>query len=79
QVGLAWTLQNPGVTASLLGARTLAQLEDNLSALEVDFTAPQLARFHEVSAIEPGFPHDMLAGDRMRAVTQGDLKVDTRR
>ncbi|MGW7104416.1 aldo/keto reductase [Streptomyces sp. NPDC054838] len=79
QVGLAWTLQNPDVTSSLIGARTLAQLVDNLGALEVDFTASQLARLDGASAIGLGFPHDMLASDRMRAVTHGDLKVETRR
>lgn len=79
QVGLAWTLRNPDVTASLVGARTLAQLEDNLGALEVEFTERQLARLDAASAIELGFPHDMLAGDRMRAVTRGGLKVETRR
>ncbi|MEU1365072.1 aldo/keto reductase [Streptomyces sp. NPDC005803] len=79
QVGLAWTLQNPDVTASLIGARTLAQLEDNLGALEVDFTASQLARLEEAGAIALGFPHDMLASDRMRAVTRGNLRVETRR
>ncbi|MEU8890543.1 aldo/keto reductase [Streptomyces sp. NPDC048442] len=79
QVGLAWTLQNPGVTAPVVGARTPAQLEDNLGALEVDFTASQLTRLNEASAIELGFPHDLLAGDAMRAVTRGDLVVETRR
>ncbi|WP_210594002.1 aldo/keto reductase [Streptomyces sp. GESEQ-35] len=79
QVGLAWTLQNPGVTAPIIGARTPAQLEDNLGALEVGFTAAQLARLHEASAIGLGFPHDMLASDHIRKVTAGDLKIDTRR
>ncbi|MEV5539805.1 aldo/keto reductase [Saccharopolyspora shandongensis] len=79
QVGLAWTLQNPGVTAPIIGARTPAQLEDNLGALEVDFTAAQLARLDEASAIGLGFPHDMLTRDTTRALTRGDLKVETRR
>ncbi|MEU3459442.1 aldo/keto reductase [Streptomyces sp. NPDC006733] len=79
QVALAWTLQHPAVTASLVGARTLAQLDDNLDALEVSFTASQLARLDAAGAIEPGFPHDMLASDRMRAATFGDLKVEARR
>ncbi|MGW2818846.1 aldo/keto reductase [Streptomyces sp. NPDC001415] len=79
QVGLAWTLQNPGVTAPIVGARTLAQLEDNLGALEVDFTSSQLARLDEASAIGLGFPHDMLARDTTRAFTRGDLKVEPRR
>ncbi|MFE6936702.1 aldo/keto reductase [Streptomyces sp. NPDC057699] len=79
QVGLAWTLQNPGVTAPVIGARTPAQLEDNLGALEVGFTAAQLDRLDRVSAIQLGFPHDMLAGDAMRRVTRGDMKIETRR
>ncbi|GAA2472244.1 aldo/keto reductase [Winogradskya humida] len=78
QVGLAWVLQQPGVTAPIIGARTPAQLEDNLGALDVEFTAAQLARLDEASAIDLGFPHAMLAGDHIRAVTLGDLKVGTR-
>ncbi|MEV7737980.1 aldo/keto reductase [Streptomyces sp. NPDC088921] len=79
QVGLAWTLQNPGVTAPIIGARTPAQLEDNLGALQVDFTAAHRALLEEASAIGLGFPHDMLARDTTRALTRGDLKVETRR
>ncbi|WP_030908562.1 aldo/keto reductase [Streptomyces sp. NRRL F-5126] len=79
QVGLAWTLQNPDVAAPIIGARTPAQLEDNLGALEVDFTAAQLARLDEASAIALGFPHDALASDHIRKVTAGDMKIDTRR
>jgi hypothetical protein len=30
-------------------------------------------------AIELGFPHDLLAGDAIRRVTRGDLKVEARR
>ncbi len=79
QVGLAWTLQNPDVTAPIIGARTPAQLEDNLGALEVGFTASQLARLDEAGAIGLGIPHDLLAGDFGRTLTRGDLKVETRR
>ncbi|MFF2525031.1 aldo/keto reductase [Streptomyces liangshanensis] len=79
QVGLAWTLRNPDVTSSLVGARTVAQLEDNLGALEVEFTPAQQARLDAAGAIDLGFPHDLLAGDRMRAVTQGNLKLAPRR
>jgi hypothetical protein len=66
------------VTAPIIGARTLAQLEDNLGALEVEFTAAQLARLDEVSAIGRGIPHELLAGDFGRALTRGDLKVEAR-
>ncbi len=78
QVALAWTLQNPGVTAPVVGARTLEQLEGNLGALEVGFTADQLARLDEVSRIDLGHPHDILAGDHLRRATRGDLKIESR-
>ena len=81
QVGLAWTLQNPGVTAPIIGARTAEQLQENLGALEVDLTPSQVARLDEVSAIDLGYPHAMLASDHIRAQTRGDLKtsLSTRR
>ncbi|GLY41942.1 aldo/keto reductase [Amycolatopsis sp. NBRC 101858] len=79
QVGLAWTLQNPGVTAPIIGARTPGQLEGNLGALAVEFTEAQLVRLGEASAIDLGYPHDLLAGDHIRAVTLGELKLEARR
>ncbi|OXM52400.1 aldo/keto reductase [Amycolatopsis thailandensis] len=79
QVGLAWTLRNPDVTAPIIGARTPAQLEDNLGALEVDFTPSQLARLDEVSAIDLGFPHETLARDSTLAMTRGDMRIEARR
>jgi aryl-alcohol dehydrogenase-like predicted oxidoreductase len=79
QVALAWTVQKPGVTAPVIGARTPEQLVGNLGALEVDFTADQLARLDKVSAIDLGYPHDLLASDHIRTVVKGDLKIETRR
>jgi aryl-alcohol dehydrogenase-like predicted oxidoreductase len=60
RVALAWTLLNPAVTASIVGARTPAQLDDNLGALQVELTAEHQARLEEVSAIDLGFPHEAL-------------------
>lgn len=76
QVAIAWTLRNPGVTSPIIGARTAAQLEDNLGALSVEFDAAQLARLEQASAVELGFPHEFLARPMTRAVTFGDLKID---
>ncbi|MEV6557835.1 aldo/keto reductase [Nocardia sp. NPDC051756] len=75
QVALAWTLRNPGVTSPIIGARTATQLEDNLGALDVEFDAAQLIRLEQASAIQLGFPHDMLARPMTRNVISGDLKV----
>ena len=79
QVGLAWTLQNPAVTAPVIGARTTEQLRENLGALEVDLSPSHLARLDEISAVDLGFPHAMLASDHIRVQTRGDLKIQARR
>lgn len=60
RVALAWTLLNPAVTASLVGARTPAQLDDNLGALQLDLDSGQRARLDEASAVDLGFPHETL-------------------
>jgi aryl-alcohol dehydrogenase-like predicted oxidoreductase len=77
QVALAWTLVNPGVTSTILGVRTPAQLQDNLGALEVTLNADQIARLETVSKIELGFPHDLLASPHMNMMF-GNVKVATR-
>jgi L-glyceraldehyde 3-phosphate reductase len=44
QMALAWVLRDPRVTSALIGARTVAQLEDSLAALNtLGFTAEELA------------------------------------
>src|SRR6185312_15554570 len=78
QVAIAWTLLNPAVTAPILGARTLGQLEDNLGALEVRFTDEQRERLEEASDIELGFPHEFLQRALTRAVILGDVKIEAR-
>jgi aryl-alcohol dehydrogenase-like predicted oxidoreductase len=77
QVALAWTLLNCAVTSPVLGVRTPAQLEDNLAALEVSFTAEQAARLDAASRIDLGFPHDLLAGP-MQGFIFGDVTVERR-
>jgi aryl-alcohol dehydrogenase-like predicted oxidoreductase len=77
QVALAWTLHNPAVTAPIIGARTPAQLADNLGALEVRIPDDALARLDEASAIELGFPHEFLARPTTRNNIFGDIKLET--
>ncbi|NEE04345.1 aldo/keto reductase [Phytoactinopolyspora halotolerans] len=75
QVALAWTMLHPAVTAPIIGARTLAQFEDNLGALDVHFNHDQRVRLEKASAIELGFPHDFLARPMTRAVMFGDVTI----
>jgi aryl-alcohol dehydrogenase-like predicted oxidoreductase len=78
RVAIAWTLANPVVTAPIIGARTLAQLEDNLGALDVELTDSQLASLDKASAIELGFPHAYLVGPMMRSLIFGGATVRPR-
>jgi len=55
QMALAWTLRDVRVTSALIGASSVAQLEDNIAALaRLDFTSEELAeidRYASDSAI----------------------------
>jgi aryl-alcohol dehydrogenase-like predicted oxidoreductase len=54
QIALAWVTQRPGVTSTILGTRTVEQLEDNLAAAQLALNDEQVARLDEVS--DPGRP-----------------------
>ena len=60
RAALAWVQGRPGVTSTILGARTLAQLDDNLAAIDVRLTAEQVARLEAVSKPRLNFPADFL-------------------
>lgn len=47
-VALAWTLQNPVVTAPIIGPRTQEQLEQNVAALDLKFTSEQLEQLDKI-------------------------------
>jgi aryl-alcohol dehydrogenase-like predicted oxidoreductase len=79
QVALAWTLLNDSVTAPIVGARTLSQLEDNLGALEVELPDDACARLGQASTVALGFPHDVLSQPSTQAAVFGDTKVSARR
>jgi aryl-alcohol dehydrogenase-like predicted oxidoreductase len=59
RVALAWVRAQPGVTSTIIGARRLEQLDDNLRSLEVTLTAHDLARLDELTPPAFGFPQSM--------------------
>ena len=61
QVALAWLLSRPQVSTVIVGAKTAAQLEDNLGAGKVRLSADDLKTLDEVSALPPEYPGWMLA------------------
>ncbi|NRP74397.1 L-glyceraldehyde 3-phosphate reductase [Ensifer psoraleae] len=56
RVSLAWTLANRTVVSPVMGARTVAQAEDNLGALDLVLSPEHLDRLNRVSAPDPIFP-----------------------
>lgn len=60
QVALAWLLAQPVVSTVIIGARTTAQLKDNLAATKVALDAEEPARLDEVSRLPAEYPGWML-------------------
>ncbi len=67
QVALAWVRAKGALP--ILGARTVAQIEDNLGCVDVQLSPEQMNRLDAVSKVPLGFPHDFLATSG--AVTYG--------
>ena len=61
QVALAYLLAKPAVTSVIIGARTDAQLADNLAAARVALPAEDLAALDQVSALPQEYPGWMTA------------------
>ncbi|HET8970865.1 MAG TPA: aldo/keto reductase, partial [Candidatus Nanopelagicales bacterium] len=47
-VGLAWLLHQEGVTAPIIGPRTVEQLDGTLRSLEIELSVETLARLDEI-------------------------------
>nr|WTB34400.1 aldo/keto reductase [Streptomyces sp. NBC_00830] len=60
QVALRWLLGRPGVTAPIIGARTVEQLTDNLGAVGWQLTPDQTARLDAASARPLPYPYATL-------------------
>ncbi|RZK26060.1 MAG: aldo/keto reductase, partial [Flavobacterium sp.] len=59
QVALAWVLSKG--TFPIIGARTLAHLEDGLAATNIELTTEHLYRLDQLTAVTLGYPHDLLS------------------
>jgi aryl-alcohol dehydrogenase-like predicted oxidoreductase len=71
-VSLAWLLARPQTSSILVGARTEAQLEDNLRALSVKLTSEDLKELDEASRPDWDYPWSVI-----RDAEAGDAKLLT--
>ncbi|WP_437968822.1 aldo/keto reductase [Sorangium sp. So ce260] len=62
RVALAWVQSRPGVTSTIIGARTMAQLDDNLAALDLALSPAHVAALDALSQPKLSFPVDFLRG-----------------
>ncbi len=73
-VALAWVQAQPGVASTIIGARRLDQLDQNLAALDLTLTAAHLSALNAVSEPLLNFPAGMLKFVSM--FSQGGLTVN---
>jgi aryl-alcohol dehydrogenase-like predicted oxidoreductase len=74
QVALSWLAHRPAVASILIGATKLAQLEDNLGALDFDLPAELSARLEEAGRPETVHPYHFFE-PTMRAMIDGGATV----
>ena len=62
RAAIAWVLSRPGVTSPILGARTEAQLDDNLAAIDLKLAPEDIAALDAVTRPKLNFPSKFLTG-----------------
>jgi aryl-alcohol dehydrogenase-like predicted oxidoreductase len=74
RVALAWVQAQPGVSSVIIGARRLAQLEDNLRAADLQLTAAELSKLDALTKPSFGFPQSMQP--MFPAITNGGTNIN---
>lgn len=67
QLSLAWLLHQPVVTSTIIGANTMEQLEGNIKAIDVKFSAEELQQLNDISQLPTEYPASVveaMSGDR---------------
>jgi diketogulonate reductase-like aldo/keto reductase len=76
-VAINWVASRPAVVSTLIGATQLAQLEDNLHALDFELPPADAAKLEEIS--RPASLHPYLFFEpTMRAMIDGGVPVGSR-
>ena len=78
QVATRWVLEQPAITSAIIGARTLAQADDNLRAGGWQLPQEALTKLYQVSALRARYPKSMEANMHERrnsAIKMPSLQV----
>jgi len=79
RVALAWTLQQPGITSVIIGAKSTEQLADNLAAGELTLSQSELAHLDEASRLPAEYPGWMIAFQRRDREPGSAIRFETKR
>jgi aryl-alcohol dehydrogenase-like predicted oxidoreductase len=55
-VALNWVIKQPGITSTIIGAKTLEQLNENIKAVDLKLSPDDLKVLNEASALSPEYP-----------------------
>ena len=71
QAALSFIARRPGVQSTIVGATSVAQLDDNLKALEVKIPPALWQRLDDVSRLEPAHPYAMYDAGNAKMINGG--------
>ena len=71
QAAVAWLLAVPGLTSTIIGARSLGQLEENLGAAGWEFPPDEWQKLDAASALPVEYPQDFQSW--VEPMIHGDL------
>jgi aryl-alcohol dehydrogenase-like predicted oxidoreductase len=75
QVSLAWLLSRPAVASAIVGAETIAELQANATAADIELDAAQLDALTALAS-EPGTFHHRAGDGPERPATTGPATAD---
>lgn len=74
QVALNWVARRPGVVSTLISVTRLAQLDDDLRALDFEIPEDLAERIQEISRSEPNYPY-YFSGPAMGSVIDAGTAI----
>ncbi len=74
QVALAWLRYRDVPVIPIVGARKMAQFEDNMASLTLELSPAQVAALDAATAVELGFPHDFFAKELVRNLVHSGMR-----
>jgi aryl-alcohol dehydrogenase-like predicted oxidoreductase len=75
QVAIGWLLTRPAISSVVLGARTLAQLDDNLAAADLALSVDEVGRLERVSRPPLAYPYWHQAATASDRLSEADLAL----